>query len=450
MKRRWFAASLLILALAGAVAYFVTRPEPNDTRHNGAYAVDGGEPFFVTARGGSELRIRWMDGRSHRLLPADGDRYRIGAAFSQTEPTIGEVAFETTSDGGRVLVLTEEGAPPVRARRLELPEEAMTVRSAGLELRGRLVLPDDDEGEAPFPAVVLVHGSEDRSAVETYVEPYVFASHGIATLVFDKRGTGESDGDYTQNFDLLADDVVAAVRRLREHPRIDTAAIHLAGFSQGGWIAPLAAARDGGIRSVLVGYGPAVPVTAEDRWGYVYQLRQEGFGEDAIAAADSVNAMIEAVMDRGEDRWEELGDRLDAARDEPWFDAVRGSDSMLGFLADSWMPMWMIELYGRWRMRGDVPFIDRTYDPVPTLDGLDVPSLWLLGGEDYSSPTGWTLEALDSLRERGRPIQTRVFDAADHGILLFEEDDAGRRRYTRYAPDYFPTMVEWLRGRRDG
>ena len=32
----------------------------------------------------------------------------------------------------------------------------------------------------------------------------------LATFVFDKRGTGRSDGEYTQDFSLLASDVIAA------------------------------------------------------------------------------------------------------------------------------------------------------------------------------------------------------------------------------------------------
>ena len=42
----------------------------------------------------------------------------------------------------------------------------------------KLVLPI--EGEPPFPAVVLVHGSGKDSAVDTYYTAYLFAAHGVA------------------------------------------------------------------------------------------------------------------------------------------------------------------------------------------------------------------------------------------------------------------------------
>ncbi len=92
--------------------------------------------------------------------------------------------------------------------------------------------------DPPFPSVILVHGSGKDSAVDTYYMAYLFASHGIATLAYDKRGTGGSSGEYNQNFHLLSDDTVAAVEWLRDRSEIDPQAIHLAGYSQGGWISP--------------------------------------------------------------------------------------------------------------------------------------------------------------------------------------------------------------------
>jgi pimeloyl-ACP methyl ester carboxylesterase len=334
-----------------------------------------------------------------------------------------------------------------RARRIDLPERFFTFKSGGLKLRGKLVTPS---GDGPFPAVVLVHGSGKESAVDGNFDPYLFAAHGIATLAYDKRGTGGSDGKYTQNFHVLARDVLAAVDWLRERSEIDETRIHLVGFSQGGWVAPLAAAQTRGICSLLIGYGPMVPVTGEDRWGYVYALRQKGFGDEAIRKADRINAVIEAIVDHRQNRWEEISRLLADARGEPWFEAVKGSDSMLGELAESRMPLWVMRLLLWWRQRGGgEPFIDRLYDPVPTLDSLTAtPSLWIFGGEDDSMPTAWTVEKLEELRAKGRPIELFVFPEADHGILRFEET-AGERKRLGHEPAYLPMMVDWLRRQSD-
>jgi pimeloyl-ACP methyl ester carboxylesterase len=437
----------LFAVVAGAVAYARFRPEPADTRFSGAYALPDGTLVVVTPRDGKELRYRMLNGEAAVLWPIADGEYEGGPGWDQREPVVNHVKFTGGKDQPG-FDWRRADDKVVHARRLDLPERIAKFPSGDLSLRGKLVLPDAaTQGPGPFPAVVIVHGSESYSAVDYYAEPYLYAANGFATLAFDKRGTGESEGKYLQNFHVLSDDVVAAVRWLREQPGIDGNRIQLVGYSQGGWIAPLAALKDGNIRSVLVGYGVMVPVTGEDRWGYFYALQKKGFGADAIAGADRINEEIKAIVDRHEDRWSELRDQLDAARSQPWFESVRGSDSSLGFITDSGMPLWVMRAYLAWRMgaQGDTPFIDRVYDPVPTMHKLQSPSLWLLGGEDSSAPTPWTLRELEKLQAEGRPVQYRIFPKADHGIIRFVQQDDGSRRYTSLEPDYYPMQLAWLR-----
>lgn len=435
---------IAVLAVAGgAVAYVKTRPEPPDTRFTGAYALADGTQVFLGPRDGKVLRYRMTNGASGVLWPTGDGEYEGGPGWDQREPVVNRVKFART-DGRSGFDWRRADDPVVHARWIDLPERIAKFPSGDVSLRGKLVLP---EGAGPFPAVVIVHGSESSSAVDYYTEPYMYAASGFATLAFDKRGTGESEGKYLQNFHVLSDDVVAAVRWLRTQPGIDGTRIHLAGFSQGGWIAPLAALKDGNIASVLVGYGVMVPAAGEDRWGYFYALQQKGFGADALAAADRVNVVIGDIVDRHENRWSDLADLLDASRGQPWFEGVRGSDSILGEVVDSKIPLSMWRLYLWWQTRslGDTPFIDRLYDPVQTMQKLQTPSLWLLGGEDSSAPTPWTLRELEKLQAAGRPVQVRVFPEADHGIIKFVQQQDGSRRYTGLEPDYYPAQIAWLR-----
>jgi len=443
MGKKILLAIAALLLVGGIVAYVAMRPEAPDTRFSGAYALEDGTQVFLAPREGKVLRYRMISGESGALWPTGDNEYEGGPGWSEREPVVNRVKF-ARADGRSGFDWRRADGNVVHARWLDLPERISKFRSGDLSLRGKLVLP---EGDGPFPVVVIVHGSESYSAVDYYYEPYLYAANGFAALAFDKRGTGESEGKYLQNFHVLADDVVAAVRWLRTQPEIDGNRIHLAGFSQGGWIAPLAALKDGNIRSILVGYGVMVPVTGEDRWGYYYALQQKGLGADAVAAADRVNAIVEDILDRHQNRWGELGTMLDAARSQPWVDAVRGSDSILGQLTGSKMPMWGWRLYAWWRLRsyGDTPFIDRLYDPVPTLQKLPTPSLWILGGEDSSAPTPWTLRELEKLQAAGRPVQYHVFPEADHGILKFVKQQNGERRYTGLEPEYYPMQIAWLR-----
>ena len=59
-------------------------------------------------------------------------------------------------------------------------------------------------------AIVLVHGSGRDAATQYMYTGDHLPAHGIATLTYDKRGTGASTGEYTFDFELLARDVVAA------------------------------------------------------------------------------------------------------------------------------------------------------------------------------------------------------------------------------------------------
>ena len=148
-------------------------------------------------------------------------------------------------------------------------------------------------------------------------------------------------------------------------------------------------------------------------------------------------------LDRGEDNWDELADALERAESAEWYEAVRGSDSMIGFLTGTSMPMWAVRLYAWWQLRGDVPFVDRLYDPVPTMEALDVPSLWIFGGEDSSMPTQWSIDELERLRSAGKPIEIEVFPDGEHGILSFEDVD-GERRLRGYVPGYLEMQVDWI------
>ena len=59
----------------------------------------------------------------------------------------------------------------------------------------------------------------------------------------------------------------------------------------------------------------------------------------------------------------------------------------------------------------------RGYDPGPTLQALDVPTLWLLGGRDRLVPTRECLKVLERLEAQGARTQSVVYPDEDHGLL---------------------------------
>jgi pimeloyl-ACP methyl ester carboxylesterase len=107
---------------------------------------------------------------------------------------------------------------------------------------------------------VFTHGSGDagRDNGRYQEEAEYFAEEGIASLVFDKRGYGDSEGDWrTASFEDLALDAIAAV----DHSRIG-----LRGASQSGWVLPVAASKSESIRYLILISHRGILTQNHDSW----------------------------------------------------------------------------------------------------------------------------------------------------------------------------------------
>lgn len=93
-----------------------------------------------------------------------------------------------------------------------------------------------------------------------YIED-VLLELGYALLYCNKRGLGNSTGNWRQNsFEGRADDAYAAVTFLKTLAFVDTSRIGVSGHSQGGWIAQIVASQHDDIAFVLSLAGPTVGV----------------------------------------------------------------------------------------------------------------------------------------------------------------------------------------------
>src|SRR3546814_10736529 len=81
------------------------------------------------------------------------------------------------------------------------------------------------------------HGSE-RSSPIGGICGYAMAAQGISVFVYDKRGTGGSAGEYTQNFELLAADAAKALDTARGMPAVPPLPAGFLRRSQRGGAAP--------------------------------------------------------------------------------------------------------------------------------------------------------------------------------------------------------------------
>lgn len=121
----------------------------------------------------------------------------------------------------------------------------------GVTLRGWLYLPN--EGQGPWPLVVMAHGfsAVKEMGLDDYAE--VFCAAGLATLVYDNRNLGASDGLPRQEIDPIAQrrDYSHAITFARNLPAIDPDRIGAWGTSYTGGLAIIAAALDRRIRCVV-------------------------------------------------------------------------------------------------------------------------------------------------------------------------------------------------------
>jgi pimeloyl-ACP methyl ester carboxylesterase len=123
--------------------------------------------------------------------------------------------------------------------------------SRGTRCAGWLTLPD---GPGPHPGLVLAHGLGATHGMLLSQYEQHFARSGVATLAFDYRYTGESDGEPRQQFSMRAhrQDVEAACDYLRQHADIDAARLGLWGTSLGALHVLQAAARGIEVAAVVV------------------------------------------------------------------------------------------------------------------------------------------------------------------------------------------------------
>lgn len=73
------------------------------------------------------------------------------------------------------------------------------------------------------------------------------------------------------------------------------------------------------------------------------------------------------------------------------------------------------------------------YDPLPVLQALNTPALWLLGTSDRSIPIGTTLANLKTLAASGRPFEWRTYDGLGHSLSprIWEDIEPWVARFRR-------------------
>lgn len=364
------------------------------------------------------LRYTLSDGRFGALAEAPGGRFADGLV---------SVRFATCHQGRLRLDI---GGQVLQGRRLPLREKVLRFQSDGVLMHGKLVLPATGPARA---LAVWVEGSNNDPSTDDSVWPYELARRGVATFVYDKRGTGASDGAQTSDFQARARDTAAALRAARQELP-GTRRVGVVGASQGGWVAPLVG-RLLPLDFMVAAYALADGPIAQDRAIVAGQLQEAGFGAEAQREAEALTSITERIVRAdGQDGLEAL-DAFRARQPPPAWLATIQPRSYTGLLLQ--LSSEQIRTHGPAMAQG-LPF---GHDPRPAIEALRARQLWLLGGQDRQAPHAATQEILRQLQRRGRPIAVALFPRAGHGLVEPQPAPA-------YAAGLFDLTARWiLRGR---
>jgi hypothetical protein len=102
----------------------------------------------------------------------------------------------------------------------------------------------------------------------------VFARRGVITLIYDKRTVGYSL--LRRDYELLADDAVAAVALLATRRDVDPSRLGLWAQSEGAYVAPLTCRRSSAVKFVITVGAVGVTPAVQTAWGYDQFLRHAG------------------------------------------------------------------------------------------------------------------------------------------------------------------------------
>lgn len=235
--------------------------------------------------------------------------------------------------------------------------------SGDTQLAGDYLIPQSEE--RPIPAVVFIHGSGTADRNQSWVRMFAdhLAKNGIAVLIPDKRGSGKSEGDWrTVGFEVLAQDAIAAIRFVENQQMHKTERIGLAGFSQGGHIAPLAASKYDGIDFIINVSGGVVTMEETMIHEVTYNAVEEGLDSHQIAQMLQLHGAFFDFAIHGD--WTEVERLKERALDSDWKEFAQ----TLPLEKKLWLWEWIKKV--------------GPYNPIPYWKKIDVPVLVVYGEKD--------------------------------------------------------------------
>jgi dienelactone hydrolase len=398
---------------------------------SGSYQIAPGHVIdigMMSELGGQLVFLDQKTLRQGPLTPLTQTRFASGPTLGVAYPFAIHVEFVKDAKGAVKGLRWQEGQRTFNARKIAPHRvEEVTVVNGDVTLKGTLLLPLKP---GPHPAVVFAHGSGDAKR-DVGMWNMFFVRQGIAVLSLDKRGVGESGGDWhTASLGEIADDWLAGVAMLKQRADIDPKRIGVHGSSQGGWTAPDMAVRSTDIAYVIVRAGSANTVVDTMVHEVGWAAREAGSSEAEALEAEAGSRTMFGLVGAP---WSEFNAAATPMKSKPWANAAWN----IHMTEKGWGRGWSVK--------------NASIDPAATLAKVQVPVLWFLGDLDHNVPSASTAKLLDAARTASGNKDFTVVHMADAGHSFIASKTGNNSEFpmaTHFAAGYWDTMEAWLRAHR--
>jgi len=294
------------------------------------------------------------------------------------------------------------------------------------------------EGNGPFPAVVMVHGSKNHTK-DFYTEySEYFADNGIIALNYDNRGHGKSEGNlWTSTFNDLASDLSKAVDYLETLDYVNKEKIGFWADSHGGWIVLIAESISDNIDFIINKSGPVVTPLKT----VIFDVDKNYLTNQKVPATEKKKILNlypiifeYLTRNRSENLWTDIKTEMDYFESTPYF-----KNDFDEYYKELLMPP--TEMPPLSKVQIAPSGRDYDFDPRPYLENLKTRMLLFYGTADKLIPVN---DCVSIIKDIDNPnIEMEVYENADHGIRIQQKPDI--LFGTKFPDGYFEILVEFIK-----
>ena len=396
-------------------------------KYYGAYRVSPDRVISILSGWANQRTLNYVDyktGETGTLWASSENEFFSGAGRANSFPVALKVSFEKDASGNVQSLLWQSPDEPNLTARKEAKEERLTFKNGDITLGGTLILPATKGRHA---VVIVTPGDYGTNRNQLRFWAHNFVGRGIAALVFDSRGAGESTGIVGSNsFSDVANDVLAIVQSLKTREDINPKQIGLFGFSNSAWPVTLAASRSKDVAFLILQSFSGVLPWKQEIFRAETQLRVDNFPESTVKqGADFMRLKFEAA--RTGAGCEQIQKIMNQASGERW-------------LAYTNPPRSLERLRQFWERSA-------TYDPVPALEQLKIPVLAYWGGKDTYVPVQESIAVFKQAMAKAgnKNYVVKVYPNGRHDLVEGESGSPSiEARLKKLPAGFWKMQTDWL------